>query len=180
MKSLVKIIQVVLVIALVITIVTLMTLISKQGTKNEVLKKELGNIEKVQSKSNYEPINQDGVKSYEKKTKKKLDSFLKNEYKDDTAEDEGSAYSAMRALFGVVGHHIILNENSTNKDYLDYYAPFEYKIDNFSARNNGSDVEVMFNVKTTYDGEPINENNTLMKLTFNSQDELVGGSLYGE
>ncbi|MGK4468303.1 hypothetical protein [Mammaliicoccus sciuri] len=75
MKSLVKIIQVVLVIALCITIVTLMTLISKQGTKNEVLKKELGNIEKVQSKSNYEPINQDGVKSYEKKTKKKLDSF---------------------------------------------------------------------------------------------------------
>ncbi|WP_239710622.1 hypothetical protein [Mammaliicoccus sp. E-M21] len=180
MKSLIRIIQVIIVIALVITMITLMTLISRQETKNDVLKKEKDNIEKVESKINFEPINQEGVKKYEKKTREKLNSFLKNDYKDDSADDKESAYSAMRALFGVAGHHIILNEDSTNKDYLDYYAPFEYKIDNFSARNNGEDVEVMFNVKTTYDGKAINENNTLMKLTFNNNDELVGGALYGE
>lgn len=180
MKYVLRIIQVIVVIVLVIAMITLMTLINKQGTKNELLKKEKDNIEVVKSKAVLNPVNQEQVKYYEKKTKQKLDDFLKNEYKDDTAEDEESAYSAMRALFGVTGHHIILNEDSTDKDYLDYYAPFEYKIDNFSARNDGDDIEVMFNIKTTYDGKPINENNTLMKLTFNNKEELVGGSLYGE
>lgn len=173
-------IQVAVVAVIVIVIVILTILMVKQNKVIANLKSERDNIEIVKDKKFVENLNQDEVKEYEKQTKSKLDSFLSHEYNDDSESDEGSAYKAMRGLFTVQSHKIVLDENSKHEDYLKYYSPFDYTIKNFSAQSDGKDVRVLFNIDTTYHKKEINEDYDLMSLTFDEQGKLKGGSLYAK
>ncbi|HDK8139686.1 MULTISPECIES: hypothetical protein [Staphylococcus] len=170
-----------LILALIaIAIVVLGVLIHQQ---NKTLNKynHEKEIMKDESKKTFEDIiSHSEVNAYEEKTKQKIDSFLKGEYKDDSPNEEGSAYNVLRGLFTVAGHKIVLTEDSSKKDILDYYTPFEYSISNFSAKKEGDKTHVIFNIKTTYDGKKINEKNDLMKLTFDHNDKLIGGELYAK
>lgn len=175
-----KIIQFAIIGIIIIGIVVISVLITKQNKVIDDLKSEKANIEQVKEKSFKEKINQEEVKEYENKTKKKLDLFLEHKYDDDSPDDEGSAYNAIRALFTVPSHKIVLTNKSPEKDFIKYYKPFEYEISNFSAVKDDGDIKVIFNIETKYDGKVINENNDLMSLTFDEDDNLKGGSLYAK
>lgn len=175
-----KVVQLTIIGFLVIAIVVISVLVAKQNKVIDDLKSEKSNIEQVKEKSFTKNITQDEVSDYKGKTEKKLDLFLKHKYGDDSPDDEGSAYNAIRALFTVPSHKIVLTNKSPEKDFIKYYKPFEYKINNFSAERQDDDVKVMFNIETEYDGKTINENNDLMSLTFDENDNLKGGSLYAK
>ncbi|MGJ7589074.1 hypothetical protein [Staphylococcus shinii] len=173
-------IQVTVLIVIVIAIVVLTVLMIKQNKVIANLKSEKDNIEVVKDKKFEKNLNQDEVKEYEKHTKSKLDAFLGHEYHDDSESDDGSAYKAMRGLFTVQSHKIVLDENSKHEDYLKYYSPFDYKIKNFSAQSDGKDVRVLFNIDTTYHKKEINDDYDLMTLTFDEHGKLKGGGLYAK
>ncbi|WP_150879513.1 hypothetical protein [Staphylococcus aureus] len=175
-----KVIQFTIIGIFIIGIIVISVLIAKQNKVIDDLESEKANIEQVKEKSFKEKITQEEVKEYESKTNKKLDLFLEHKYGDDSPDDEGSAYNAIRALFTVPSHKIVLTNKSPEKDFIKYYKPFKYEISNFSAVKEDNDVKVIFNIETKYDGKVINENNDLMTLTFDENDNLKGGSLYAK
>lgn len=172
--------QIIIISIIVIAIVVLAVFMVKQNRVISDLEAKRDNIEEVKQQKFDKSIDQEEVKEYESKTKGKLNDFLDHKYKDDSEDDEGSAYKAMRGLFTVQSHKIILDENAKHEDYLKYYSPFDYKIKNFSAQKDGDDVKVLFNIDTTYHGKAINESYDLMALTFDKDDKLKGGSLYAK
>lgn len=178
-KTKVKI-QIGIISIVVIAIVVLAVFMVKQNKVIADLESQRDNIKEVKQENFDKSINQSEVKEYEAKTKGKLNDFLDHKYKDDSLNEEGSAYKAMRGLFTVQSHKIILDKNAKHEDYLKYYSPFDYEIKNFSAEKDGNDVKVLFNIDTTYHDKPINESYDLMALTFGEDGKLKGGSLYAK
>lgn len=172
-----KRLQIIGLIILVFAVIIVGILIKGQSNISEELKKEKDSIAYVDKKKYDSLMTQEETKKYEKLTKSKLDSFLKHKYNDDKNED-GSAYKVLRAIFTVQSHKIVLTNKSPESDFLKYYSPFEYKVSNFSAVKNGDNVEVMFNISTDYGGKPINEKTDLVKLNYNGDGKLNGGTLY--
>ncbi|RIM88904.1 hypothetical protein BU107_04690 [Staphylococcus xylosus] len=173
----VKKIQIIGLVILAIAVTIVGVLIKGQANIGEELKNEKDNIAYVDKEKYDSVMTQDEAKEYKKLTEDKLDSFLKHKYNDDQNED-GSAYQVLRAIFTVQSHKIVLTDKSSESDFLKYYSPFEYDISNFSAVKNGDNVEVMFNISTEYDGKPINERTDLVKLNYNADGKLNGGTLY--
>lgn len=172
-----KKIQIAGIVVLVLSVLVVGVLLKGQANIGSDLKKEKDDIPLVEKEKYDSVMTQEETKKYEDLTKEKLDSFLKHKYDDDENVD-GSAYQVLRAIFTVQSHRIVLTDKSPESDFLKYYAPFEYKVSNFSAVKDGDSAEVMFNISTEYDGKDINEKRDLVKLNFDGNDKLNGGTLY--
>ncbi|WP_394882221.1 hypothetical protein [Mammaliicoccus sciuri] len=174
-----KLLKYIIVGVLAIAAITLLIFNIKTTSANNDLKSKINDVN-VQKKKNVDVgLTQSEVTDLEKVVKTKMDDFLRGQYKDDKT-GEGSAYDVMQGLFAVTSHNIIIKEDSSEKDIVDYYAPFDYKVTNISGRKTNDGKEVMMNVEVTYDDKRINEYYSLIKFELDENNNFTGGMLYGE
>lgn len=164
---------------LAIAVITLLLFNIKTTSANNELKSEINSVNVPKKKNVDVGLTQSEVTELEKVVKVKMDDFLRGHYEDDKT-GEGSAYDVMRGLFAVTSHRIILNEDSSEKDIVDYYAPFDYKISNISGKKTNDGKEVIMNVEVYYDNKRINKMYSLIKFELDENNRFKGGMLYGE
>lgn len=125
-------------------------------------------------------LTQDEVARYQDVTKSKMDDFKNRKLDEGTFNTNNSGVMTIKALFSPPGGYVI-NEKTPVKKYIKYYSSFKYDLKNFSARSNGSGgADVFFRVDMKQDDNEVNPEYDLVKLQFNQDDELIGGSIYAK
>lgn len=73
------------------------------------------------------------------------------------------------------------DKKTSKKKFIEYYSDVDYKISHVAAQKDGKgNVEVLALVDTKFKGREIAENYKLISITFDSDDRIIGGSIYGQ
>lgn len=164
-------------------VLVLMTVVSlvvwqAQSNKYESLKHKADNVSVPSEKKLNSQVTQDDVEKYENITRKKLDSFLRNNIEEGQYNYDNEGVNVVRAVFSLGGGKII-SKDTSQKEAIKHYSEFDYDLSNVSAEETGSGFSIYANLKVSYDGKRVNEDYSLMRLDFDKDDKLVGGNLYG-
>lgn len=170
------------VIIIVLAIVTVLGIFSYIGKGKQVddLKNEKSSI-KIPDKKNYQKeLTQDEVAKYKDVVEGKLDDYKERSLDEGTFNTNNSGVMTVKALFSPPGGYAITEETSIEK-YVKYYSSFKYKIKDISATKNGSGgTDVYFRIDMKQEGNDVNPQYDLVKLQFNKDNDMVGGSIYAK
>lgn len=164
---------------LVIGLLGLLYMNINTGRKVEKLEKDIKHTVVPKKQELVRKMNQEEVKELKQVTEEKMNDFLIGDYRDDKSGD-GSAYDVMRGLFTLTSHKIILNDDSSEKEIIEYYDPFEYKLKDVAGRYTRDGKEVIANVEVTYKGKEVNPFYSMVKFKYDDNNRMTGGMLYGE
>lgn len=164
----------------VLVIMTVISLVvwQAQSNKYELLKHKTDNISVPSEKKLNSQVTQDDVEKYENITRKKLDSFLRNNIEEGQYNYDNKGVNVVRAIFSLGGGEI-MSKDTSQKKAIKHYSDFDYDLSNVSAEETGSGFSIYTNLKVSYDGKRVNENYSFMRLDFDKDNKLVGGNLYG-
>lgn len=170
------------VLIIVLSIVTVLGISSYIGKGHEIdsLKNEKKSINVPEKKVFDKELNQEEVKRYEDVVKDKLDDFKERSLDEGTFNTKNSGVMTIKALFSPPGGYVI-NKKTPVKKYIKYYSSFKYELNDLSAKSNPSGgADVYFRINMKQDDNEVNPQYDLVKLQFNKDDELIGGSIYAK
>lgn len=148
-----------------------------QKNKSDSLERQVDNTPTLTKKNKNESIKPNEVKEYKQKLDDKMHEFLKGNYSDDDIFNDGTAGNAIYRLFTVAGLSG-LDESSKKKDFEKRYKDVEFELENVSAqKESDGEVTVNSNVKVKI-GKGQAEENKLISVTFDTNGNLNGGTLY--
>ncbi|EMW5577947.1 hypothetical protein AAFE91_001093 [Enterococcus faecium] len=119
------------------------------------------------------PNEVDGLrKDLENDIQEMLNGSVQNKFADQSGEE------FLRKLFIVTGKPPI-TDKSSEKEKIEYYKPFTFKLTNFGIKTSSSglyealtDFEVQYNGKKVYD--------TTLTITLNNDKKVTGGAFYAK
>lgn len=166
-----------IVVLLIVIVLGIMSYVGL-GKEVEKLKEEKTSIKVPEKNAVSKEFNQQEVKEYEDLVKEKLNAFQQRKLSEGEFNTNNSGVATVRFLFAPPGGKIITEKDSV-KEYVDYYSKFDYKISDVTAHPDGAGGgEVYFRANVKLSGNDVNPQYELVRLQFNENKELIGGSLY--
>lgn len=123
-------------------------------------------------------VSHEDVKKYEDLTKEKLNKFKRNDLKEGSINNKDNEGIATLSNILSTSGQKIFNPDKDRKEMIKYYDTFDYKISNFSAKQDANNVVVMFNIEVKQSGNKVHPSQDLYTLEFDENDNLVGGEVY--
>lgn len=120
------------------------------------------------------------VKKYKQLLDDKFKGYLNYDLPEGVMNTDNTGIQAIKSKVSPNGGKIF-DKHSSKKEFIEYYSDLDYKISQVAAQKDGKgNVEVMALVDTKFKGRKIADNYRLISITFDSDNKIIGGSIYGE
>lgn len=146
--------------------------------------KELENKKKsisIDKKANFkDSLDANEVKKYKDLLDKKIKGYLNYDLPEGVMNTDNTGIQAIKSRV-TPSDTQGFNKKTSKKKFIEYYSNVDYKISHVAAqKDDKGNVEVLALVDTKFKGREIAENYKLISITFDSDDKIIGGSIYGE
>lgn len=120
------------------------------------------------------------VSKYKELLDKKFDQYLTYSLPEGVMNTDNTGVQAIKSKV-TPNSGKIFDEDSSKKEFIKYYSKADVKISNVAAaKDSDGSVEVMALVDTKFDGRTIADNYRLLSITFDADNTIIGGKIYGE
>lgn len=141
-------------------------------------KKDSINIEK---KATYkDSLDANDVKHYKNLLDDKIKGYLNYDLPEGVMNTDNTGIQTIKSKVSPNSGKIF-DEKSSKKEFIKYYSDIDYKISQVAAQKDSKGtVEVIALVDTKFKGNKIADNYRLISITFDSDEKIIGGSIYGQ
>lgn len=120
------------------------------------------------------------VSKYKDLLKHKFDQYLTYDLPEGVMNTDNTGVQAIKSKV-TPNSGKIFDEDSSKKEFIKYYSKADVKVSNIAAtKSDDGSVEVMALVDTKFDGRTIADNYRLLSITFDKDNMIIGGKIYGE